>query len=278
MIGGPPCQGFSSHRINDAGVGDDRNDLLIRYFEIVRDIRPKAFLVENVPGLLWQRHREYVSTFYDLAGSAGYNTYKPVTLNACDFGAPQSRRRVFILAVRDDVAIDIVWPPRPTHGNPDSEAVAKKTLKPWAAARSVFDSPAPENDPNDLHMNHSPALIEVFRSTPKDGGSRHQSSRQLPCHVGHNGHTDVYGRIALSTPGPTMTTACINPSKGRFVHPLENHGITLRQAARFQTFPDDFVFKGGLMAGGVQVGNAVPIALGEAILKSIADALARAEK
>jgi DNA (cytosine-5)-methyltransferase 1 len=66
-----------------------------------------------------------------------------------------------------------------------------------------------------------------------------------------------------------MTTACINPSKGRFVHPTQHHGITLRQAARFQTFPDDFVFEGGLIAGGVQIGNAVPVKLGEALLRAV---------
>ena len=66
-----------------------------------------------------------------------------------------------------------------------------------------------------------------------------------------------------------MTTACINPSKGRFLHPTEHHGITVRQAARLQTFPDDFFFAGGLMNAARQVGNAVPIKLGEAVLKSI---------
>ena len=70
-----------------------------------------------------------------------------------------------------------------------------------------------------------------------------------------------------------MTTACINPSKGRFVHPTKHHGITLRQAARFQTFPDWFVFKGGLMAGGEQVGNAVPIRLAEVLLQTIKESL-----
>ena len=70
-----------------------------------------------------------------------------------------------------------------------------------------------------------------------------------------------------------MTTACINPSKGRFVHPTKHHGITVRQAARFQTFPDDFTFQGGLISAGQQIGNAVPILLGEALLRSLANAL-----
>lgn len=126
-------------------------------------------------------------------------------------------------------------------------------------------------------MNHSQELIDVFMRTPINGGSRKDSGRILPCHGKHDGHKDVYGRIDPSVPGPTMTTACINPSKGRFVHPIENHGITLRQAARFQTFPDDYIFKGGLIAAGVQIGNAVPVLLGEVLLKAVSESLVRFE-
>jgi DNA (cytosine-5)-methyltransferase 1 len=122
-------------------------------------------------------------------------------------------------------------------------------------------------------MNHSKKLLEVFNSTPINGVSRAQSKRQLPCHKNHNGHKDVYGRIDPKKPGPTITTGCVNPSKGRFLHPTRNHGITVRHAARFQTFPDDFVFSGGLMASAVQIGNAVPIRLGKRVIASVYDAL-----
>ncbi|EAQ7687902.1 DNA cytosine methyltransferase, partial [Salmonella enterica] len=92
---------------------------------------------------------------------------------------------------------------------------------------------------------------------------------RLPCHSnGYVGHKDVYGRIRLSLPGPTITTGCFNPSKGRFLHPWDNHGITVRQAARFQTFPDDYIFSGGIISQGKQVGNAVPVNLGKILLKS----------
>lgn len=273
VIGGPPCQGFSAHRINDAGVGDPRNDLLIRYFELVDTVRPAAFLVENVPGMLWERHRDYVKRFYELAREAGYDPRTPEILNARDYGVPQNRKRVFILGTRRDLDLDVQWPPTPTHGDPDSIDVHEGRRQSWVVAAAVFDKPLPKNDPNDLHMRHSEALRKVFEATRKDGGSRSDSGRMLPCHDGHTGHSDVYGRIALSKPGPTMTTACINPSKGRFVHPTKDHGITLRQAARFQTFPDDFFFEGGLMAGGAQIGNAVPIELGMAVLKPVTAAL-----
>ena len=91
----------------------------------------------------------------------------------------------------------------------------------------------------------------------------------LPCHAKHDGHKDVYGRINPALPAPTMTTACINPSKGRFVHPTEHHGITLRQAARIQTFPDDYIFTGGLTAAGRQIGNAVPVMMGTYLIRYI---------
>ena len=270
LIGGPPCQGFSTHRIKGAGIGDPRNQLLLRYFDFVRELRPLFFLVENVPGLLWPRHKSFLEEFYGLADDAGYELLPPVVLNARDYGVPQNRRRVFILGRdrRRCVAMP-AWPPSRTHSDfPDDG------LPNWLAAAIAFEPPASSNDVNDIHMNHGPELVEAFRRTPPNGGSRSQSGRMLTCHQGHRGHSDVYGRIDPTKPGPTMTTACINPSKGRFVHPTLHHGITLRQAARLQSFPDWFVFRGGLMAGGVQVGNAVPVAMGAALLRPLGDAAA----
>ena len=268
VLGGPPCQGFSTHRINDAGVGDPRNKLILRYFTFVATLRPKVFLMENVPGILWPRHKSFLDEFYQEGKAAGYRVLPPVVIDARDYGIPQRRKRVFILGIRADISLDITWPPKPTHGDEEARSLNLR-LKPWVTADSVFEKDAPALDPNDHHMNHSEALVAAFRSTPPNGGSRNQSSRVLPCHSAHDGHWDVYGRIDPSQPGPTMTTACINPSKGRFVHPTEHHGITVRQAARFQTFPDNFVFHGGLMSAGEQIGNAVPVKLGEALLNEL---------
>lgn len=165
------------------------------------------------------------------------------------------------------------WPAKPTHGDERAREL-NPILLPWVNASTVFNTTLPAQDENDTHMTHSAEMIEVFRSTPLNGGSRRESNRTLPCHSGHDGHSDVYGRINPDQPGPTMTTACGNPSKGRFVHPTDHHGISIRQAARFQTFPDEFIFKGGLMASGTQIGNAVPIRLGEALLESLVKGLA----
>lgn len=273
VVGGPPCQGFSAHRFKDKGVDDPRNELLIRYFEFVETLQPTVFLVENVPGLLWERHEDYLARFKAAAANAGYRLFDPVVLNASDYGVPQRRRRVFILGVKIENNFEITWPPKSTHCMPSSDKEKSKERPAWLSASEVFDKPLKTIDLNAVHMNHTEKMIERFKKTPKNGGSRSDSGVVLPCHRGHSGHKDVYGRIDPSRPGPTMTTACINPSKGRFVHPTEHHGITLRHAARFQTFPDDYVFSGGLIAGGVQIGNAVPVQMGECLLSHIADAI-----
>lgn len=266
LLGGPPCQGFSTHRILDAGVDDPRNQLVLAYFRFVKAFRPRVFLMENVPGILWDRHKSYLEKFYEEGKKAGYQVLDPVVLDARDFGVPQRRKRVFILGIRDHQDVqDFVWPPEATHAAPGKAALGQKT---WVSCADVFKS-APKGDENNIHMNHGPDLLDAFRKTPPNGGSRKDSGRVLPCHKKHDGHKDVYGRINPVNPAPTMTTACINPSKGRFVHPTEHHGITLRQAARIQTFPDSFTFIGGLTAAGRQIGNAVPVELGKHLIQYI---------
>lgn len=268
LLGGPPCQGFSSHRINDSGVNDPRNQLVYSYFEFVRALKPKVFLMENVPGMLWQRHQGFLENFYKFGKAEGYFLFNPVVIDARNYGLPQARKRVFVLGIKKSLKLEnFSWPPKPTHGSPSAIAENGELL-PWMNCKSVFRK-APKGDINDIHMNHGPVLKEAFRKTPKNGGSRIDSGRVLPCHQKHSGHKDVYGRIDPSKPAPTMTAGCSNPSKGRFVHPTRNHGITLRQAARIQTFPDDFNFLGGLTAGGRQIGNAVPVAMGEVLIAQI---------
>jgi DNA (cytosine-5)-methyltransferase 1 len=162
LLGGPPCQGFSTHRINDSGVKDSRNSLIHTYFEFVRIFSPSVFLMENVPGMLWSRHAFYVKKFYSEGAKAGYKVFEPIVLDARDFGVPQRRKRVFILGVRKEIASeDIAWPPEPTHGN-DAARRINSSLKPWRDCISVF-ADAPVGDTNDIHMNHSPELVQAFR-------------------------------------------------------------------------------------------------------------------
>ena len=265
LLGGPPCQGFSTHRIKNSGVADVRNQLILTYFEFVRAFKPTMFLMENVPGILWDRHKPYLEKFYSEGERSGYTVLPPVILDARDYGLPQRRKRVFVLGLINSARIQSPkWPPSKTHGS-TVEVKKNSNLKPWVNCSSIFSKPLPR-DGNDIHMNHGNELIEAFKKTPPNGGSRKDSGRVLACHKNHDGHKDVYGRIDPSQPAPTMTTACINPSKGRFVHPTLHHGITVRHAARIQTFPDSFRFEGGLTASGKQIGNAVPIDMGQILI------------
>ncbi len=278
VVGGPPCQGFSSLRTTTKTENDPRNELIIEYFNYIDFIKPRAFLVENVPGMLWERNKKYLEKFYQLAEENGYTLYEPCKLDAKYFGVPQTRKRVFILGVLDGTPTGAFqWPLDPTHDAPDSIEVKTGMRTPWINASSVFKKRLKKSDPNNVHFNHTQELIEVFKSTPLNGGSRTESNRVLPCHKNHNGHKDVYGRIDPSKPGPTMTTACTNPSKGRFVHPTEHHGITVRHAARFQTFPDEYVFHGGIQSASRQIGNAVPVELAKVIIKHIGIKLLQSE-
>ena len=268
LLGGPPCQGFSTHRICDAGVDDPRNELIHTYFEFVKALNPRIFLMENVPGILWERHKEYLDQFYRECHDAGYTLFEPVTMDARDFGVPQRRKRVIILGLEPGLSVEnFKWPPDPTHANPATIS-ENDDLEPWVSCAKIFEEPD-DDVSNNCHMNHGIELTRAFENTPLNGGSRKDSGRVLTCHKRHDGHKDVYGRINPAHPAPTMTTACINPSKGRFVHPTEHHGITARQAARIQTFPDDYVFYGGLIALGKKIGNAVPVALGRTIIEHI---------
>lgn len=297
ILGGPPCQGFSTHRINNSGVDDPRNQLLLRYFDFIHAFKPKAFLVENVTGLLWQRHAAYLDKFLTCAKNEGYKIKFCGPINAKEYGVPQNRKRVFILGIRSDVDnFEPSFPPAPTHFAPN------KGHPVWKAASTVFEKPTqsileeyiksyqktmpiddaqslvmnlefgaelPENDKCNVHMNHTFDVAQRFNETPLNG-SRSDIEFRLKCHSNnYEGHRDVYGRIIIDKPSNTITTGCNNPSKGRFVHPWLDHGITLRHAARLQTFPDDFEFLGNISEQAKQIGNAVPVALGQILINAV---------
>ena len=301
ILGGPPCQGFSTHRINDSGINDPRNELLLRYFDFIHTFKPKVFLVENVTGLLWKRHSAYLNKFLKLAKKTGYNIQFCGSINAKEYGVPQNRKRVFILGVRTDLKkSSLIFPPKPTH------FASKKSGQKWKSASTVFEKPSkeildrfvlryqetmskkeaeslveglefgsvvPKHDKCNIHMTHTTDVENRFKLTPLNG-SRSDIKFRLKCHSNdYKGHKDVYGRIVLHEPSNTITTGCNNPSKGRFVHPWLHHGITLRHAARLQTFPDDFEFHGNISEQAKQIGNAVPKLLAKVLITSIMNGL-----
>lgn len=122
ILGGPPCQGFSTHRINDAGVDDPRNQLLLRYFDFVEEFRPNGFLVENVAGLLGSRHAKYLESFRQLAEEHNYTIHFCGLLNARDYGVPQNRKRAFIFGIDNQLNVrESQFPPQPLYFSPNSK-------------------------------------------------------------------------------------------------------------------------------------------------------------
>jgi len=278
LVGCPPCQGFTRMR-NAAGAGDERNALVARYLEFVLEFRPRFVLFENVPGIIRTTHGQvYYRQLVEGLRAAGYAVRRE-EVNAADYGVPQHRRRVIVLGGRNQEA-----PPFPerTHGNPDGSQVFLGARHPWRTVRMAIEG-YPELVAGEIHPtipNHRARRLGLRVATfiaavPEDGGSRTDVpwALWLECHRRQDGHHDVYGRLRWDTPANVITSGCTNVSKGRFVHPVQNRGLTPREAAALQGFPDDFVFYGNIESISAQIGNAVPPPLAAALPASLNERL-----
>jgi DNA (cytosine-5)-methyltransferase 1 len=223
LAGCPPCQGFSSLRTLNGRVpvNDRQNDLIFEFVRFAIALLPKTMLLENVPAL---ETDERLIRVTNILQKAGYDCAAKV-LDAADFGVAQRRRRLLFLASR----IGKVSFPNP----------ARKRV----TVRSVIGAlPKPGQSGDDLHNSqavHAPRIAKMISLIPKDGGSRADLGKhaQLPCHQRLDGFRDIYGRMRWDDVSPTITTGCINPSKGRFLHPDQNRAISLREASLLQGFP-----------------------------------------
>lgn len=249
LAGCPPCQGFSSIRTHNGKkrVRDDRNDLVFEYLRLVKALRPRAAMMENVPALATDRRmkeltKELEKLGYDMQGT-------PVVLNTADYGVPQRRRRMILVSSR----VGKVMLPKGQK--------ARQTVR-----QTIGDMPKPgkSGDPlHDLRENRDQRTIEMINLIPKDGGSRMDLPEKyhLRCHRRFpGGFKDVYGRMKWEDVSPTITGGCVSPSKGRFLHPSQNRAITLREAALLQTFPKNYRFslKSGKQRVALMIGNALP--------------------
>lgn len=242
----PPCQGFSTVRTLNGSrrIDDHRNGLLGDVTRFVRALRPMTVLAENVPGLA----RDAVfDKFIDDLDALGYQRRHEV-VDASDYGVPQRRRRLLIVASRLG---------RPPVGERSPQRVTvREALAGLPAAGSTCDvlHEAPER--------RTHRIAAMIRLVPQDGGSRADlgEEHQLACHAHTDGFKDIYGRMAWDNVSPTITGGCINPSKGRFLHPEEHRAITLREAAVLQSFPVDYQLslRKGRYAAADMIGNALP--------------------
>jgi DNA (cytosine-5)-methyltransferase 1 len=242
----PPCQGFSTMRTKNGKRRnrDSRNDLIFDVLRLIRSIMPISVMLENVPGLA--KNQRY-TTFRKALESLGYQIKWDV-LNTVNFAVPQRRRRLVLLASR--------------LGKPEFAPTASR----YRTVRQLIgDLTPPKRSRDPLHnysVSRSKEILNRIRKIPQNGGSRISLGRegQLPCHKRLDGFRDVYGRMAWDKPAPTITGGCINPSKGRFLHPSANRAITLREAALLQTFPRSYRFSldRGRYLAALLIGNALP--------------------
>ncbi|WP_028550007.1 DNA cytosine methyltransferase [Paenibacillus sp. UNC451MF] len=267
IFGGPPCQGFSVQRRGEDN--DPRNQLVMEYIRLVLEVQPKFFVMENVAGLLSTRGKPVLKQLEQQCEKAGYVIHIQ-KLNAFDFGVPQVRKRVFIVGEKTEgVFTKFTFPDhtRPFTNTPSTVREAISDLMITTDDETIHNHKADKL---------SPINLERIRSiTEGQGRDSLPEHLQLDCHKNNSTHRhlDVYGRMAWDKPSSTITARFDSFSRGRFGHPELDRTITLREGARLQTFPDDYIFYGTKVQAAKQIGNAVPPLLAKAIAAKIKEIL-----
>lgn len=268
IVGGPPCQGFST--IGKRLVKDPRNELVFEFIRFVDKIKPKVFLMENVRGLLSSDGGKIKEAIENEYKTIGYTVLSKV-LCAADYGVPQLRNRIFFLGIREDLNVTPYFP-KETHTKANYATVGD----------AINDLLGKENQiPNHVPMNHNKTVVGRI-SCIKEGEGIPQEG--LPEAVARGSRSDykdntiknfshVYKRLSRFKPATTMV-----PGHNAFpLHPVANRSLTVREAARIQTFPDDVVFCGTRQDQCIQVGNAVPVQLAKVLAEHIKQILSEAE-
>lgn len=261
LIGGPPCQGFStigaraSSKAEVRNRKDPRNTLFKQYIRILGYLKPKCFLMENVKGILTKDKGLIFQQIQAEFAKTGYSL-NFVILNAADYGVPQLRERVFFYGTRLDIAMT---PPLKTHGD---------NRLPYATVLDAIGDLAdnPPNVKNHEPLKHGEINIRRYKLIPE--GGRMPEDKLAP-ELYRKNFGSTFKRLHRNKPSLTMV-----PGHNAFpIHPWLHRSLTVREAARIQTFPDSFVFCGSRQKQCMQVGNAVPVKLSFAWAKHISDIL-----
>ena len=251
LVGGPPCQSFSSMG-RKGGLKDDRGMLMFDFAQWVSTLLPAFFLIENVPNFEKIEEGKPFESLRSELECKGY-TVSHAVLNAADYGAPTSRRRLFIVGLSGQSKFEF---PTPTHSNPKKGLV--EGTRPWVTSSEVLaDLPAPSSDrlaePQwHVGIKHRADVSARFEAL-KPGGYDYIRKRS---------------RLAPDEPGKSLIAG--NWQGARFhIHPIEPREITNREAARLQGIPDNFHFAGERVAVARQIANAVPVQLGHAVAAAL---------
>ena len=257
-----PCQPFST--LNTMKGRDNRKSLLLDFARIVAERPPDFIVAENVPGLDNAQGREIHQQFVETLEDANFKIAADM-LDAKDFGVPQTRKRFILIASRHG---------KPSLPTPEDPAKRKTVRSAIADFPPIADGEKSDEYPNHEAKKLQPHHKKIVMAVPKDGGSRSDvadTSILLKCHQRNpKAHKDVFGRMAWNEQSPTLTCRCSDVYCGRFIHPEQHRGISLREAAALQTFPDRYEFFGkSFLEKSRQIGNAVPVEVGRRLGESI---------
>ena len=262
VIGGPPCQGFSTigKRVSSDPqkryAFDPRNELVITYANLIRALQPKFIVMENVKGILTKDGGNYLQSVLSMLRDAGYSVdYR--LINMADYGVPQIRERVIILGNR--LGLPVSFPKRDHSDNPEDGLLPWNNC--WDVLKDLVDlGDCPEF--NHVALKHTPKNIERYKLIP-EGGRLPEDN--LPPELYRRNFGNTYKRLDRKRPALTMV-----PGNDAFpIHPELNRSLTVREAARIQTFPDEMIFEGNRRQQGHQVGNAVPPMFSEKLGKFV---------
>lgn len=253
LAGGVPCQAFSQAGERQ-GLDDPRGQLIIEFNRLILECEPRMFLIENVKGLLTHQGGktfEDISNF--LTNNGKYKIYHKV-LNAKDYEVPQKRERVFIIGIRNDITCAWVYPEK--------------------SSKNILLKDVLVNVPNSPGAKYTPAKEAVMRLVPPGGcwvdlpeGVKREYMGEKSLAAG-GGKRGMARRLSMNEHSLTLTTSP-NQKQTERCHPVETRPLTVREYARIQTFPDEYIFMGGTAAQYKQIGNAVPVKLAEAVARQI---------
>lgn len=280
VVGGPPCQGFST--LGKQNVDDDRNFLWRRYAEAVNKSTPRYFVLEDVPAFLTSPQWNVFQAELESGMLADYDIEVDI-LNAANYGAAQARKRVIVIGHHKDLPAPGL--PNRTHEHQHRKLdeifrhipkeVDRVGLPEGTITYGGVDRPGAFST-RALHFGrfYTDLSLKRFASIPEKG-NRYDLPDELlaPCWRKHRtGTADVMGRLHLDKPSVTIRTEFFKPEKGRYLHPTEDRVITHYEAALIQGFPEDYQWVGTREEIARQIGNAVPIPLGQAIGRQLLNA------
>lgn len=300
VVGGPPCQGFSI--IGQRDPNDPRNRLFKEFVKVIQLVKPKVFIMENVFGLLSMEKgavKDEILHSLRTCIPEGYTVAEPQVLLAADYGVPQLRRRVFFIGIRSDISDECLKYPEPTHAPEKVKLANGNHISPYITVsqaignlpeevvESVRNEPAPpiaykpgkktlyqkfiQGHATAVYSHHTKNLLEtrLERINHLDEGDL---QTVLPDNLRAGGHENKYRRLHSKKPAPTLT-AHMSKDLSDFIHYKYNRPITVREAARIQSFFDHYTFLGSEFQQLKQVGNAVPPLLGKAVAKVVIEQL-----